>query len=253
MTIRVGRIPYLNSEPFYYKLDREDIELVTLVPRALAQAVEEGTIDAGPIPVVDFFRLQDKVNQIGQFCISTIGKSRSVFFYSKGPIEALDGATIGIIDDTSTSKRLLEVLLTQVYHVKPENYVSQREPNDAVLLIGDEALRSRRGIPGYEYQYDLGEEWYKWTKMPFVFAVWVAQESLPQDRASYLENVLYTCVDVGLDHMSMISQMRQDIGMSLRETMEYFQGYRYWAGVAEQKAMWHFKECLYSMNNTRPS
>ena len=55
MTIRVGRIPYLNSEPFYYKLDREDIELVTLVPRALAQAVEEGTIDAGPIPVVDFF------------------------------------------------------------------------------------------------------------------------------------------------------------------------------------------------------
>ena len=96
MKIRVGKITYLNSEPFYYKLVRDDIELVNFVPSALGKAAEQGEIDAGPLPLVDFFRLQDRFKQLAQFCICTVDKSRSVLMFAKKPIQDLEGATIGV-------------------------------------------------------------------------------------------------------------------------------------------------------------
>ena len=250
MKIRVGRIPYLNSEPFYYQLVRNDIELIPLVPSALTLAAERGEIDAGPLPLVDYFRLEDQFAQLGQFCIATLEKSRSVLFYSKRPIQDLNGATVGITSDTSTSRRLLQVLLTHRYQVEPASYVSLDEPNDAFLLIGDEALRRRYGVPSYPYRYDLGEEWYRWTRMPFIYALWAIRRDVSPQQSTYLENVLYSCIDEGLEHLYTIGQMREDVRMSPREIIEYFQGYRYWTGVGEIKAIQYFRQYLSALEPT---
>ena len=249
MTIRVGRIPYLNSEPFYWELVRDDIELHYLVPSALSRAAEQGEIDAGPLPLVDYFRLQDRFTQLGQFCIATLEKSRSVLFYSKRPIQNLEGAIVGVTDETSTSKRLLEVLLTHKFQVKPASYVPLSEPNDAFLLIGDNALRRRYGVPSYPYRYDLGEEWYRWTQMPFVYALWATRRDMSVQSTNYLKNVLYSCIDEGLEHVYVIGEMRQDVRMSSREIVEYFQGFRYWAGVGHMKAIELFKGYLDSLDS----
>ena len=249
MKIRVGRIPYLNSEPFYYGLVRDDIELYPMVPSAMTRAAEEGELDAGPLPLVDCWRLQDTFTQLGQFCIATSEKARSVLLYSKLPIQELEGATVGITGDTSTSKRLLEVLFTHRFQVKPSSYVPLSEPNDAFLMIGDEALRRRYGVPSYPYRYDLGEEWYRWTRMPFVFALWVIRRDIDPKRSTYLENVLYSCIDEGLEHTYTIGQMREDVRMSPKDIVEYFQGFRYWAGVGEIKAMERFKGYLNSLSS----
>ena len=97
------------------------------------------------MPLVDYFRLEDQFNRLGQFCIATLDKSRSILFYSKVPIEELSGATIGIIPDTSTSIKLLQALFKERFNVKPDKYVGLKDENDAFLLIGDEALRRRYG------------------------------------------------------------------------------------------------------------
>ena len=248
MKIRVGRIPYLNSEPFYYRLVRDDIELHHLVPSALSRAAEQGEIDAGPLPVVDYFRLEDRFKKVGEFCVATLDKSRSSLLFSKRKIEDLEGATIGITPDTSTSVRLLQVLFANRFQVKPASYVTLKEPNDAFLMIGDDALRRRYGVPGYPYRYDLGEEWHRWTKMPFVYAMWVARNDMEPKRLTYLENVLYTCIDEGFEHMYDICSMREDVRMSQKETIEYFHGYRYWAGVEEKKAIELFRGYLTSLD-----
>ncbi len=235
---------YLNSEPFYYDLNRDDIELVSLVPTGLARAAEDGELDAAPLSLMDYFRLQDRFGQLGRFCIATLDKARSVLFYSKKPVQSLEGATLGITGETSTARRLLEVLLTRKYQVTPAQYVPLTEPNDAFLVIGDEALRRRYGVPSYPYRYDLGEEWYQWTGMPFVFALWAVRKDMSPDQVSYLENVLYTSIDEGLEHLHVIGQMREDVRMSPREIVEYFHGLRYWAGVNEMKAIERFKGYL---------
>ena len=247
MKIRVGRIPYLNSEPFYYELVRDNIELQSFVPSAMSRAAEEGALDAGPIPLVDCFRLEDRFTQLGQFCIATLDKSRSVFLYSKRPIQDLEGATLGITGETSTSKRLLEVLLTHRFQIKPASCVSLDEPNDGFLTIGDDALRRRYGVPGYPYRYDLGEEWHRWTGLPFVYALWIVRRDLDPKLITYLENVLYGCIDEGLNHLYVIQEMRLDVRMSLKDMLDYFHGFRYWAGVPEMNAINLFREYLDSL------
>ena len=44
---------------------------------------------------------------------------------------------------------------------------------DAVLLIGDRGMRPREGQ--FAFAWDMGEEWTRWTGLPFVFAMWVAR------------------------------------------------------------------------------
>ena len=42
-----------------------------------------------------------------------------------------------------------------------------------MLLIGDRAMRAC--LPGFAHAYDLGQEWFDWTGLPFVYAVWAVR------------------------------------------------------------------------------
>src|SRR5262249_41429297 len=50
---------------------------------------------------------------------------------------------------------------------------------DAVLLIGDRAMRAC--LPGFPFAFDLGREWFDWTGLPFVFAVWAVRAGADLD------------------------------------------------------------------------
>ena len=64
MTIKVGRMPYLNSDVFYRALPEDAAELIALTPRAMANALREGDLDAGPMPLAEIIRLGDDVVQL---------------------------------------------------------------------------------------------------------------------------------------------------------------------------------------------
>src|SRR5919204_3265323 len=128
MAMKVGRVPHLYAEPFYFDMARRGIELYELVPSALASAAENGEIDAGPVPLVDCFRLEDRFQPVSGFCLACARRAGNVFLYSKQPVEQLTGARIGITDETSTSLRLLQVLLSLHYQVHPAAYVTLQEP-----------------------------------------------------------------------------------------------------------------------------
>ena len=60
MPIKVAHIPNLECEAFYYDMERRGIELLNLEPNAVTEALERGEVDAGPVPLVDTWRLADK-------------------------------------------------------------------------------------------------------------------------------------------------------------------------------------------------
>ena len=68
MPIKIGRVPYLNHEPFYIDMERQGIQLLQMPPGSLGPAVEKGEIDGGPIPLVDCFRLEDQLRYVAGFC-----------------------------------------------------------------------------------------------------------------------------------------------------------------------------------------
>jgi len=70
----------------------------------------------------------------------------------------------------------LHVLFAKRYGISPRpsllpmNKPAENIAEDAVLLIGDRAMRA--SLPGFPFSFDLGQEWTDWTELPFVYAVW---------------------------------------------------------------------------------
>lgn len=244
MVIKVGRVPYLNCEPFYFAMERRGIELCEMAPSAVGLAAERGEIDAGPVPLVDFFRLGAHFRPLAGFCIAAASKAGSIFLHSEQPIQELAGARIGITYETPTAFRLLQVLLTMKYHVQPGAYVSLEDSCHAFLLTGTQGLRRRRGVRGYPHKYDLGEEWHQWTGLPFVFARWIVRKDMDPKDAAVLEDALYVGLQDWADGLYRLSESRDKVLMLPKEILEYTQGLRYFIGAPEEKAIELFRQHL---------
>ena len=244
MTIRVGRLPYVSSEPFYFDMERRGIELYPMAPSAISAAAEAGEIDAGPVPLADCGRLEDRFRPLSGFCIATITQAGSVILHATRPIQDLAGARIGVTGDASTALRLLQVLLSLKYHVQPEAYVGLDEPSDAQLHIGNLGLRNRRGMREFPHRYDLGEEWHQWTGLPFVLARWMVLKDLDSVDAAVLEEAIYASLQDWSDGLFHLSDPRDRVRMHPQDILLYAQGLRYFIGVPEQQAIDLFQKHL---------
>jgi chorismate dehydratase len=243
--IRIGQIPFLNCVLFFHGIENEpDVRLEPLVPRALSSAAAGGEVDAGPVPLVTTWEIEERFMPLGDFCISTIDRARSVLFFSKRPFERLDGAEIGITNETSTSVRLLKALLMHAWRVRPGRFTGvDWQRNDAFLLIGDEALIHRRGVKDYPYIADLGEVWQKWTGLPFVFARWMVRRDLPESERARLVAMLDRSIAEGWTHFERVTAPRAArLNMDIEEMREYLHGFRFRMTAAEHQSIAKFRQ-----------
>ena len=244
MTIRVARVPYMNTEPFYNDMERRGLQLQEILPSGVAVALRNGEIDAGPVPLVDAFLLGDRFEPVSGFCIATTEKARSVLLYSKQPIEDMTGARIGVTSEAGSSLHLLQVLLLVKHKVQPEDYVSMEDTYDAFLVTDDQALRRRRGARGYPHRYDLGEEWFQWTNLPFVYSRWIARKDMDPKEALLLEDTLYVGLEEGVEALFHETEPRDGVLMLPKDIVEYIQGFRFFMGLSEYKAVNLFRQYL---------
>ena len=244
MAINIGRVPYLSCEPFYFDMERRGIELITLLPSALAAAAQEGQIDAAPFPVVDCAGLEAEFNYITGFCVATISSAGSVILNSTQAIQELTGARIGVSEEAATAPKLLQVLLAQKSQVEPVAVVPRQESTEAQLQIGNLGLRNRRGMRGFDHQYDLGREWHEWTGMPFVFSRWMVRKDLERPQTAVIEDALYVSLQDWADGLFHLSESRDNLRMHPQDMLAYTQGIRYFMGVPEQKGLELFLERL---------
>jgi chorismate dehydratase len=242
MPINVARIPNLECEAFYFDMERRGIELRNMEPNAVAEALEQGEIDAGPVSLVDTFRLAPKAVPISGFCVASVARATSSVLLSKAPIEALSGGRIALGDGDATSVSLLQALLTLKHEVRREVFVDQQSDHDAVLLTGNQALRGRRRARGFPHRYDLGEEWQAWTGLPFVFSRWMASSEMERRDFVLLEDALFVGQDDWINNLYRATGPRDDLLMLPREVLEYVQGLRFFIGVPEERAIALFQE-----------
>ena len=129
---------------------------------------------------------------------------RSVKLFSRKYPENLE--RIALDPSSRTSNALVRIILAEKYNCNPEYLIAPRETSladlpdiDAILLIGDQALRERRP---YTWTMDLGLEWYHLTKLPMVYAVWAGYPHFPY-RKKVLP-ALRECLNNGLDRLDYI-------------------------------------------------
>ena len=244
MTVKVALLPYMNTEPFYNDMERRGLQLQEILPSGIAPALQNGEIDAGPVPLVDTFDLGDRFEPVSGFCIATTEQARSVLLYSKQPIGELAGARIGVNSEAGSSLHLLQVLLLAKHNVQPEGYVTMEDTYDAFLVTDDQALRRRRGARGYPHRYDLGEEWFQWTGLPFVYARWFTRKGMDPWEALLLEDTLYVGLEEGVDALIHESEPRDSVLMLPKDIVEYIQGFHFFMGLSEYKAVDLFRQYL---------
>jgi predicted solute-binding protein len=244
MALRIGCVPSLRVEPFYFHMARRVLALTELVPRAVTVAAANGEIDAGPVPLVDCFRLEDRVQPVAGLCVASVQDAGSSLLFSTKPIAALAGAHIGVTDEASTALRLLDVLLGLKYQVQTAPNGPLQASHVAFLLIGNQGLRQRMGVPGFSYTYDLGTEWHAWTGLPFVFSHWMVRKDVsPRDRA-LIGEALYVGREEGVDVLCQPARPREDLLMLPRDIVMHIQGSRYYIGRSEQRAIEQFQHHL---------
>jgi chorismate dehydratase len=238
--VRIGRIPYLNCEPFFARLDARPC--VEMTPRALGRAMQSGAVDAAPLSLVDLLDLGSHVVPL-PFGIAVRGPAQSVLLFSSRPVAKLGAATIGVTGETSTSVELLRVLLALRFEVEPARWIPASAPADAVLLIGDEALRARRQARDHPYRLDLAEEWTRWTGLPFVFARWGVRAAVPAAEREVLTADLESALARGLEPsgLQIIARRRRDTGLTEDEVVAYLCAFTYRLGPEEDKAIAEFR------------
>jgi chorismate dehydratase len=240
-------IPYLNCEPFYAGIADLGFGIVQKAPRWLGMLAEEGQTACGPMAVADLFRLRDRYAALENFGIGCRGPARSVLLFSKRPIEELKGASIGLTMESSTSVRLLQLLLEKKHRLKGFRLHRGESTDDAArLVIGDAALRAKRtGVGGYPFVTDLAEEWIAWQKMPFVFARWViARDVAEEDRARIAESIGRS-LNTWKARVSEITGRRgPGLGMDETAIEDYLSAFEYRLGPEEARGEARFEELL---------
>jgi chorismate dehydratase len=240
----IARIPYLNTEPFYHRFSAQGYELVDLPPRELGRQAALGRIAAGPMSVVDYFRLSDTYEPLGPFGIAAAGPVHSVLLFSKRPVPELNGGTIAVTDETSTSVELLRLLFRRHYDVTPAAWRRGfDDPADAVLLIGDEALRRAAGRhDDYPVVLDLSAAWWEWKKLPFVFALWVVRKTLPLEEKKVLSMRFEDAFYEGFKDLATIGTKRAPgLNMTPAAVEDYLRNFRYRLGPEDWDGLNEFR------------
>ena len=243
-TVRVGAVNYLNTKPLVEGLTgfAPEIDLSFDLPSRLADRMHRGELDVGLIPVVEYLRAGDYTHVPG-IAIGSNGPVLSVTLFSRVPWP--DIRTVALDVGSRTSAALTEVLLRKRYGVTPQVEPLPLEvpaddlTTDAVLLIGDRAMNAC--LPGFEFAYDLGEEWTTWTGLPMVFAVWAVRPGVELGDA---EAAFHKAKAFGLSRAGAIAAREAPLlGVSPAYCRRYFQNIiRYDLGPRELAGLRRFGE-----------
>lgn len=175
--IKISAVSYTNTKPFIYGIERSEIrnqiDLSLDIPSDCARKLIDNQVDIGLIPVAAI-PFVPNATIIGSYCIGSVGAVNSVFIFSDIPVQQI--RTVKLDPQSRTSNNLAKVLLKFHFEVDVEFTTNQDDETDAIVLIGDRTFGKKED---YKFAYDMGEEWMKFTGLPFVYAAWVANNEIP--------------------------------------------------------------------------
>lgn len=222
--LRIGAVSYLNTKPLIHGLSQRLADVGRLsvdLPSRLADQLRVGDLDVALIPSVEYFR-GDRYQIVSDAVIACRGPVWSVRLLSRVPMREI--RNLALDEGSRTSAAMARVLLWEMYGLKPKTMpltIDQSPESvdaDAVLLIGDRAMRPAQGV--YEEIWDLGDRWCRWTELPFVFAMWVARPGIDTEL---LATILEESRDSGLAHLeSIASAEAAGHGLTKEDLHRYF-------------------------------
>jgi chorismate dehydratase len=222
-SVCVGAVNYLNARPLIFTLPQllPDAEIVVDFPSRLADGLADGRFDVALVPSIEYLR-QPGLRIASDAAIACDGPVLSVKLYGRVPVERVE--TLALDEGSRTSAALAQILLAERFGLKPRLLPLPLESRpadcraDAVLVIGDRGMLT----PDEDlvFVWDLGDEWWRWTGLPFVFALWAAR---PHDEADRIDRALAAARDEGLCRLPEIARRASpEVGLPESKCLSYF-------------------------------
>ena len=173
-------VNYLNTKPFLYGLEKSGltkvIDLQKDIPSVCAEKLINGVVDIGLVPAAALPKL-DNYQILTDYCIGAVGKVDSVKLFSNVPLNEIKNILLDY--QSQTSVNLVQILCSEFWKINPLfinttiGFENSIKDNDAAVIIGDRTFIIQNTYP---FEYDLAQEWQKFTGLPFVFAVWASKK-----------------------------------------------------------------------------
>lgn len=251
MKPRVGHIQFINCFPLFYGLIEKkfllEIELIKGNPTDLNRMLGDNLLDLAPIPSIAYARNYRDYVLLPDISISCDGEVKSIYLFSRLPIDKLHNKKIALTNISRTSQALLRVLMARYYNISPEYFQSAPELGamlmeaDAALLIGDDALRARYKTHDRLYIYDLGQEWKKLTGLPMVFAVWAIRRDFAhnhRDELRLIRDTFTESIKFSLEYIQdCAAKASQWEDFSADYLVEYFNSLRFDFDTRKQEGL----------------
>ncbi|MDR1671087.1 MAG: menaquinone biosynthesis protein [Alistipes sp.] len=194
--ISVAAVSYLNTIPFLYGLRHSEelsASLLLSPPSGCTVAFDERRADIALIPVAGLKFLKDNdFDIVTSWCIGADGPVRTVVLTSNEPLKNI--TRVWLDSHSNTSVALARYLAARHWKISPQwldlqdySAIDAPQKGDAFVLIGDKVFDYEGR---FKQTWDLAEEWRKYEKLPFVFAVWVARKSVAAETLGALESAL---------------------------------------------------------------
>lgn len=194
--LRISAVSYLNTYPFIYGIERsgalKKYSLEVDAPSVCAEKLVNGRADIALAPVailpkLPFYRI------LTDYCIGCHGAVRSVMLFSEVPLSRIKNIYLDY--NSKTSVALVKLLAEKYWKINPRFIDAQKDyemeigEQSAGLVIGDRCFEMNNC---FRHQFDLGEEWKKFTGLPFAFACWVTTKKLPEETVrQFNEAIVY--------------------------------------------------------------
>jgi chorismate dehydratase len=198
---KISIVNYTNTLPFRYGLKKSgfinSIDLQEDIPSVCAQKLIEGKVDIGLIPVAVIPQLKES-HIISRYCLGSNRKVDTVKLYSGVPLEKIK--RIYLDYQSRTSVALAQILSRSYWNLNvefipaSEGFEKSVNGTDAAVVIGDRCFVMNGN---FAYEYDLAEEWKKFTGLPFVFAAWVSNKKPDDGFIAEFEQAL----EYGVSHI----------------------------------------------------
>ncbi len=218
--IGLSAVSYLNTVPIINGIRdfsfSHDVEMSLDVPSECARKVVEGEVDLGLVPVAVIPEVAN-AEILSDHCIGSDGAVRSVIL--AGNVAADSMNTIFLDPESRTSVNLVRILAREHWGIAPEwadaypGFEDRIKEQQGAVVIGDKALRK---AGNFNHVYDLSASWKELTGLPFVFAVWLANKSLPESFKEEFSRAL----SAGVESIGKISEDELIDGTEIR-LMDY--------------------------------
>lgn len=182
---KIAAVEYMNTLPFLHGISEHInpklFSIIAANPARCATLFRDQEADIALVPV-GALHLIGQHQIITDFCIGSDGPVDTVALLSNTPVDQIK--KISLDAHSRTSANLIKILCQKYWKINPVyTAMTTKFDEESLLLIGDKVKDQEHN---FTYKYDLGAVWQILTKLPMVFAVWVARDYVDDEMVSKL-------------------------------------------------------------------